>query len=252
MKAQEGSLRVIIAADEDEWAEHAAEHFAKVARGSVSARGAFHVVIPGGSTPRLAFARILKKLPRTDAVWTQTHVYFGDERLVPPDHPDSNYRSAKEAWFDHVSIPPEQIHRIEGELEPEEAARRYSGVVGAFLRGTGAAGRVFDLLILGMGPDGHVASLIPGGKLDFVADGFVGVGPAPVSPANVRRITLTRNTLKSSREVVFWVRGEDKAEAVHGALLGGMVTMVPEVVPPDAPVTWILDRGAASRLDSRS
>lgn len=250
MKIQEDSLRVIVAADEKEWAEHAAKHFATVARESVSVRGAFHVVVPGGSTPRLAFARILKTIPRNDPIWSQTHVYFGDERLVPPDHSDSNYRTIKEAWLDHVSIPEAQIHRIEGELEPEEAARRYSGVVGAFLRGSGSTGRLFDLLIHGMGPDGHVASLIPGGKLDFVADGLVGVGPAPVSPAHVRRVTLTKHTLKSSREVVFWVRGQDKAEAVHGALRGGMVTMVPEVVPPDVVVTWILDRGAASRLDS--
>jgi 6-phosphogluconolactonase len=249
MKIEEDSIRVIVAAEEDEWSKRAADHFATAAREAIAARGTFHVVVPGGSTPRLAFRRLVAEIKRDDPLWSSVHVYFGDERLVSPDHPDSNYLAIREAWLDHVSIPEEQIHRIAGELEPEEAARRYSGVVGAFLRGGGPTGREFDLLVLGLGPDGHVASLIPRGKLDFVADGLVGIGPAPASPARVRRITLTTNTLRSSREVVFWVRGRDKAEAVRGALRGGMETMVPEVVPPDVPVTWILDRGAASRLD---
>lgn len=248
MKIQEDSLHLIVAAAKDEWAERAASHFADAARASIAAREAFHVVVSGGSTPRLAFGRLVSMIDAGDPIWADVHVYFADERLVPPDHPDSNYRMIREAWLDQVRIPEAQIHRIAGELEPEEAARRYSGVVGAFLRGGGPSGQEFDLCVLGMGPDGHVASLIPGGKLDFVADGLVGVGPAPASPARVRRVTLTSNTLKSSREVVFWVRGRDKAEAVRGALRGGIPTMVPEVVPPNVPVTWILDEAAASRL----
>jgi 6-phosphogluconolactonase len=248
MRVEEDSVRVIVVADAEEWAERAADQVASAAREAVAARGAFHVVVPGGSTPRLAFEALVAKIRREDPLWSMVHVYFGDERLVPPGHAESNYRMVREAWLEHISVPALQVHRIDGELDPEEACRRYSGVIGAVLRGGRSSGGSFDLVILGLGQDGHVASLVPGGELDFVADGLVGIGPAPLSPARVRRITLTAATLRSTREVVFWVRGREKAEAVRGALRGGMETMAPEVTPPDGRVTWILDQDAASGL----
>jgi 6-phosphogluconolactonase len=246
----DGSVRLIIAADQEEWSDRAADHFLEIAKRAAEARGACHLVVPGGRTPRLAFGRVTERLAPADPLWSHLHVYFGDERHVAADHPDSNVRMIQDALLTRASVPEEQVHRIEGELEPEEAASRYAAVLepllGRLPTPSGDGG--FDLVVLGLGPDGHVASLIPGQPLDFVAGSWVGVGPAPLSPARVRRITLTAPALRSTRELTLWVRGADKAEAVRQALAGGPATMVPAVTPPGRPVTWILDRDAAAAL----
>jgi 6-phosphogluconolactonase len=198
-------------------------------------------------------------VPLLEEVWRATHVYFGDERGVGPEHADSNYRMVREAWLDRMPIPAEQVHRIRGELPLEEAAADYRTSIAALLDGRGDSGARtgfdlgarpgFDLVVLGLGTDGHTASLIPGVSLDFVAEPWVGVGPAPLSPARVRRVTLTAAALRRTDRCVFWVKGENKAEVVRAAVAGeGMATTVPDVVPATGQVTWLLDRGAASRI----
>ena len=116
MKSDFGHPRVIVTETRD-WPEQAALHFLTTARDAVAHRGAFHVVVPGGSTPRQAFAHVVAHAGANDPCWERTHLYFGDERLVAPDHPDSNFRMIREALLDQAPIPAEQVHRIPGVLE---------------------------------------------------------------------------------------------------------------------------------------
>ena len=268
------STRVIIAQDDEQWTAWAAEEFVWTAAASVMARGAFHVVVPGGSTPRAVLGRVsirrdvivdpsvdttagagswknagsLSRVGRTialDDVWPHTHVYFGDERGVGPDHPDSNFRMVRDTWLAKVPIPEHQVHRIPGERPLEEAARDYADLLSA----TFDRIRGFDLVVLGLGPDGHTASLIPGTPLDYVAQSSVGVGPAPLSPAKVRRVTMTAAALRRTSRTVFWTKGAEKADVVHSALGGdGIQTIVPEVLPNSGTVTWMLDSESAAGL----
>lgn len=241
--AELSRLRILLGETTESWRTLAAEHFLAAAMAAVATRGAFHVVVPGGSTPRLAFAAVVEAGSLLD--WRRVHVYFGDERVVAPDHPDSNYRMMREAFLDHVPIPAEQVYRIEGERVAEDAAALYEETLARFLGGSKET--KFDLVILGLGPDGHVASLIPGCPLDS-SGAWVGVGRAPMSNAAVRRVTMTPAALRRACELALWVRGEDKANVVRHALRGGGATMVPEVEPVDGRTTWILDRAAASQL----
>ena len=270
------TTRILRAATEEQWVSWAANEFVAVATSAVRRSGSFHVVVPGGSTPRTVLERISDEYAagfwaggpeaagvpprlsvdgadqRLEDVWRATHVYFGDERGVGPDHPDSNYRMVREAWLDRIPVPDAQVHRIRGELELEDAATAYGAVVADLLGepAEGKSGSVFHLVVLGLGPDGHTASLIPGVDLDFVSEPWAGVGPAPLSPAQVRRVTLTAAALRRTERSVFWVKGEAKAEVVGAALTGtGMRTMVPEVLPRSGEVSWLLDLGATSRLD---
>lgn len=282
------------ARNDEEWAELAARRFFESGRAAIRERGAYHVVVPGGRTPRLAFARIVRltqvdRSELSDAcdeicfhclAWNSVHLYFSDERCVEPTSPESNFGMVRESLLDQVSIPPEQVHRIVGELKPREAAVLYNEMLverSKILRApshrtAGVAEPLFDVVILGLGPDGHTASLVPGRALEFVAQPYAGVGPPPpsaaasgsastVAPGSASaggsggvgqvRVTLTAEALRSTRETVFWVRGADKAEVVRSALRGGEVqTMVPEVIPPGGEVAWILDEPAASLLDS--
>jgi len=233
------------AKDPDDWAESAARHLSDRALEAVDERGAFHLVMAGGSTPRRALACWIEQEGAESPIWSHVHVYFSDERGVPPEDPQSNYRMVREVLLDRVAIRPECVQRIRGELELEAAARDYNEVLEREL-----GPNPFDLVVLGLGPDGHTASLIPGVPLDFVAEPRVGVGPAPMSPAQVRRITLTAAALRNTRETVFWVTGSAKAGVVRAALRGGdLATIVPEVTSPESSVVWLLDEDSAAGLD---
>src|SRR5690606_9201955 len=134
----------------DELERHAAEAIRRAAAQAIAARGRFAVVLAGGSTPRGVYAR----LAAADADWAKWHVYFGDERCRPAGHPERNDRMAREAWLDRVALPRQQIHPIPAELGADEAARRYAATLARL--------ETFDLVLLGLGEDGHTASLFPG------------------------------------------------------------------------------------------
>lgn len=246
MSFPRASVLIHRAKDADDWASAAARHLSDRASEAVGERGAFHLVMAGGSTPRRALTRWIEQEKATSPLWPYIHIYFSDERGVPADSSDSNYRMVREVLLDRVSIRHEFVHRIEGELELESAASRYNETLQQAL-----AGERFDLVVLGLGPDGHTASLIPGVPLDFVAEPWVGVGPAPMSPAQVRRVTLTAAALRHTNETVFWAMGEAKAEVVQAALQGGsLATIVPEVTSPTSSIVWMLDEDSSSRLES--
>lgn len=179
-----------------------------------SAPGTVRVALAGGSTPRGAYA-LLASSPRRERVdWSRVEVFFGDERTVPPDHPDSNYRMAREVLLDHVPLDPARVHRMRGEdPDPEAAARAYAAEIA---RALGVSGDgpppAFDLVLLGLGADGHTASLFPGSPALGEERRWVVAAPGP-RPGDTR-LTLTPPVLRQAARVWFLVAGAEKAQAL--------------------------------------
>jgi 6-phosphogluconolactonase len=219
----------------------AAERFIGLASAAISERGHFFVALSGGSTPRPVYALLAEEPFVSRVDWTRVHVFWGDERCVPPDHPDSNYRMASRALLDHVPIPAENVHRIQGELLPQEAALVYR----AELREVLGDDRRFDLILLGMGTDGHTASLFPGAmaleerERDVVA--------VYVEKRTAWRVTLTLPLINAARHVMFLVSGAGKAPLLARVRAGDPLPAA-LVQPEDGQLTWLVDRHAAADL----
>lgn len=174
-----------------------------LAHRAIEARGSFTVVLAGGDTPRATY----ELLGAAEADWSGWHIYFGDERCAPRDDPRRNSRMANEAWLARVPIPSSQVHEIPAELGPEEGARRYTAVV--------AEVASFDLVLLGLGEDGHTASLFPhrDAELATEAADAVPVFAAPKAPP--QRVSLSARRLSRAEHVFFLISGENKASAVQ-------------------------------------
>jgi 6-phosphogluconolactonase len=200
-------------------------------------------VLAGGSTPKATYGILARDYAeRID--WSRVHVFFGDERNVPPDHEDANYRMAREALLDHVPIG--GVHRMRGELPPDEAAAAYEVELREFF-GAEKLPR-FDLILLGIGGDGHTASLFPETPALEVHDRWVVANPVP--KLDTTRITLTVPVINAARSVVFLAAGKDKAEALKEILEGDADPReypAKLVQPPGGP-EWMLDRAAAGSL----
>lgn len=168
---------------------------------AIAQRGRFSIVLAGGTTPR----EVYRQLCQADTDWSKWHVYYGDERCLPPDHAERNSRMAEEAWLDHVTIPRQQIHPIPAELGPEAGAAAYSRL----LAGAGE----FDLVLLGLGEDGHTASLFPANVLEVDGAPAIPVRGAPKPPPE--RISLSASRLAQARRVIFLVTGSGKRDAVR-------------------------------------
>lgn len=199
-------------------------------------RGACHLALAGGTTPRPVY-RALARSPLLQAAdWSRVHVYFGDERCVPPADGDSNFGMARATLLDRVPVPPEQVHRMRGE-DPDRrrAARAYEAALPERL----------DLLILGVGPDGHTASLFPGGAALSETTRLVLPADAPFEPR--ARLTVTPPVIETARRVLVLVRGASKAVAVRAALAPqGDVAETPARLARRG--IWIVDAAAASGL----
>jgi 6-phosphogluconolactonase len=172
------------------------------AQQAISQRKAFHIVLAGGTTPR----RVYESLRETDADWTAWHIYFGDERCLPPDHAERNSRMAALAWLDHIAIPSGQIHPISAENGAEAAASSYAQIVDGIEH--------FDLILLGLGEDGHTASLFPNHDWGDTPDApsAIAVHNAPKPPPD--RVSLGAQRLSAARQLMFLVTGESKRQAV--------------------------------------
>jgi 6-phosphogluconolactonase len=216
-----------------------AELFVEAMCSAVEQRKRFSVALSGGSTPKGLYELLARPPFGGSLPWKDAHVFWGDERCVPPDHPDSNYRMAREALLSKVPIPEKQVHRFRGELEPDAAARDYEKELQAFF---GADPR-FDLVLLGLGVEGHTASLFPGSPA-FEAKTWTA---APfVEKLGQKRITLTPAALNRSHEVLFLVAGADKRDAVRATLDKG-TTPAARIRPADGLVYWLLDLEAAPK-----
>lgn len=245
---------VSVCASADALADAAATRIAMLAGSAVRARGRFVMALSGGTTPRATYRRLADPAFAAQVPWAQVHVVWGDERCVAPDDPMSNYGMARTALLDRVPVPASQIHRIEGEIDPALAGQRYEATLRRLL-GTpkgpprGEPGARIDLVLLGLGDDGHTASLFPGSE----ALGEVDRWAVPAFPAAVPspRVTLTPPVIAAAAEILFLVSGAAKAR-----ILGRVLDPVsrPSELPAQsvarssAHVRWIVDAPAATAL----
>lgn len=249
--------QLTVADDEVELARLAAERVAQLMVEAVANRGLAFVSLAGGATPRRLYSNLADTHQpwRSLIPWGQVHLFWGDERHVPSDHPDSNYGMAKASLIDHVPVPADQVHRIRGEMpDAHEAADDYERTLADAVSGFSRT-PLFDLMLLGLGDDAHIASIFPGSELlePDVARPLAGRRVAAVwAPhLNVWRLTLTPEAILDARAILVLVSGTNKADAVRAALED----------PPDVKthpaqllraagdrVEWFLDRAAASRL----
>ena len=225
-------------------AQRVADHFADTARHAIDVRGSFNVALAGGSTPADAY-RLLAAPPYDGLAWSKMFFFFGDERCVPPDDDRSNFKMARTSLLAPRGIAAQHIFRMEGEIDPATAARTYADVLVAEL---GALPR-FDLVMLGMGPDGHTASLFPG--TDPTTDDELLVRAPYVEKFAEYRITITPLVINGARRIAIVTCGSEKAEALAAALNGAYdpTTYPIQIVRPvEGILNWFVDKAAASRL----
>ncbi|MGH9767967.1 MAG: 6-phosphogluconolactonase [Blastocatellia bacterium] len=244
---QQSKYEVLICADGAELARESARRFAELAEVFTNDVGRFTVALSGGSTPKAMF-QILAEKPFADSLpWPLFYFFWGDERCVPPDHPDSNFRMAYEPLLSKVPVPRENIFRIPAEeADPQRAAETYSETLRRFF---GEDMPHFDLIFLGMGADGHTASLFPGTAALRVNDRIAVANS--VEKFQSWRITLTADAINRARNIIFLVAGEDKAPALKEVIQG---PRNPELYPSQliepfyGTLLWMVDEAAASLL----
>lgn len=222
-----------------------AQTFVNDAAEAIAARGAFFVSLAGGTTPKNAYRLLSQEPLRSRVDWNHVFVYFGDERCVKPDSADSNYKMATDAFLNAVPIPPDHVHRIRGEEVPPQAAREYAELL---IQTMGDRPR-FDLLMLGMGADGHTASLFPG--TDPLTENDRLVRAVYVEKLGVHRISVTPLVINNARHAAIAVEGLPKAPALYAVREGPyepLVHPIQIVSPSDGRLTWLVDRAAAAQL----
>lgn len=238
---------VRVAPDAEALALLAAGEIAARIRAAAGVRGRCDLALAGGRTPRRAYALLAAGSLRDQVPWSLVHAFFGDERHVPPDHPESNYRMAREALLDHVPIPAAQVHRVRAEgVDAEAVARDYEADLREALGLAPGALPRLDLVLLGMGADGHVASLFPGDPSLGEARRLVCTSQVPRQ--RDRRITLTFPVLDAAAAVLLLVSGADKAERVAEVLEGRAPALPAARLRPTGELVWLLDEAAAARL----
>jgi len=245
--AMDTAPEIRIVEDAEELAETAAGIIVDLATSAVAQRGRFTVALAGGETPRATYERLARPPLSEVMPWARTFVFFGDERGVPADHPDSNYGMARRALLAKVPIPPRQIFRIPGEgSDPETVASDYARTLAEELKVRRGEVPRLDLILLGVGIDGHTASLFPGSPV--LKEVFRTVAAVHAAAAVIpQRFTLTFPILNGAGCVVFLVSGGVKAKVVKAALAEGAATLPAGMVrPSDGRLIWLLDRAAAA------
>ena len=232
-------------------ARRAAKHFVEMAEQAVAQKGRVRFAISGGSTPKAAFRLLADPGQpwRARMPWDKLELYWVDERTVPPTDTDSNYRMTREALLDHVPLKPEQVHRMEGELEPEVAASRYESLLRNNFRLEGAECPRFDLVQLGMGDDGHTASIFPHTEAIHTLGRLVTANKVPQK--DTWRLTLTWPVINQASSVFFLISGKDKAEVLKDVFIGPRdPERLPSqlIWPSSGILTLILDKDAAALL----
>ena len=228
-----------------------AEKFAEELSGMIKESGKrnkpFTLALSGGSTPELLFSLLGDKYSNS-VPWEFLHLFWGDERCVPPDKSESNFGMAKQKFIDKIDIPASNIHRIKGENDPHNEANRYSNEISGFTEQRGGLPS-FDLIILGLGEDGHTASIFPGHLDLFSSDKICEVATHPVTKQ--KRITLTGRVINNSGVVAFLVTGIRKSEIIAGIMKKSPLALnfpASYVVPVFGILKWFIDEEAANRL----
>jgi 6-phosphogluconolactonase len=246
-------LAMTVFPDSESLVSGAAAFIVESGRQALAARGRFTLALSGGNTPKPVYERLARPGYRDRLDWGRVQIFFGDERCVPPDDPQSNYFMARTALLDKVPLPTENIHRLRGEAEPERAAAAYAEDLARTLGGEAGAGKPppegFDLILLGVGDDGHTASLFPGSAA--VTEKKRWVMAHYVEIVGLWRLTLTPVVINAARQAAFLVSGAGKAEVVHRVLAG---PYQPEVLPAQVirphggELRWLMDAPAAAKL----
>lgn len=235
------SRSIQVVADVSALAVAAADQIIRVADDAIANRGGFSIALSGGSTPKTLLRLLAGESYAKRIDWKNWRVYFGDERCVPPDHPDSNFRMASEALLDRVPIRPDRIHPMRGEIDPQRAATEY----GQLLKNDFGEGGL-DLILLGMGDDGHTASLFP--HTAALAETRHRCVANFVEKLGVWRITMTAPFINRARQIIVMVSGANKAKRVEQVLEGPRDTQnlpMQLIDPPEGQFLWLMDAAAA-------
>lgn len=243
----EPGLRVL--ADDAAVAGAAADLFAATVSAAVAERGQALVALSGGSTPLAMFRRLAAPPHAATIPWAQTHIFWADERLVPPDDPGSNFHHAHDLLLRHVPLPAANIHRPRGEQPAAAAVSDYTAQLAHYARDVATPWPRFDLVLLGLGSDGHTASLFPGSPVE--ADGAVRAAQADYDGRPAERLTLTPPVFNDARTLAFLVTGSSKADAVAATLQGDtdlVAHPAQRIRTDDGRVIWLLDEAAAAGL----
>jgi 6-phosphogluconolactonase len=239
--------KVTVLDSAEEVARVAAARFIELAQSATAERGRFAVALAGGSTPKRAYELLAGDEYRDRVDWSKVHLFFGDERMVAPDDAESNYRMASEAMLSRLPVPPENVHRIDGLGDAVANARLYEDELRTFFND--AAWPAFDLVLLGMGDDGHTASLFPGTEALDERDAWVASNW--VEKLNAHRVTLTAPAINRAARVIFLVTGANKAAPLLEVLKGAREPRrLPSqlIEPLGGPPEWLVDKAAAARL----
>jgi len=249
--------KITVYPDSESLISGSADFIAELAAKAISERGRFTLALSGGNTPKPIYARLATAGYADRLDWSKVHIFFGDERCVPPDDPSSNYHMVRTALFDQVPLPAANIYRIMGEDEPEQAAVDYAGVLQRTFGGDAEVGgpppEGFDLILLGMGDNGHTASLFPG--LAVVTEPDLWVMAQYVEVVGMWRVTLTPVVINAARQVAFLVAGANKVEMLHKVLEGPYqpVVLPSQIIKPThGELRWLMDAPAAAGLRRKS
>ncbi len=265
--ANDRKSEIVVLADRAALTREAASRFVLIANQAIAARGRFAVALSGGSTPRDLYQLLATREFSSQLDWSRVHLFWGDERSVPPDHPDSNFRMANEALISRVPIPQSNVHRIYAELNPDAAAREYERTLEKFFtfntpsplsrgrdgEGDRQAQPRFDLILLGLGEDAHTASLFP--RTPALQETTRWVTANYIEKLKMYRITLSPPILNAAENIVFLVAGADKAKAVFAVLRGAYRPddfPAKLVQPTNGHAVWLLDQAASAKLGAKS
>jgi 6-phosphogluconolactonase len=239
-----------IFASHEELAMEFADEFIRMINLSIIEKRIFTVALSGGNTPKLLFS-ILGEMYSDSVSWDYVHFFWGDERCVPPGDPESNFGMTKKLLFDKISVPSKNIHRIFGEQEPSGEAVRYSDEIAAFTRNRNGL-PVFNLILLGLGEDGHTASLFTGSEELFKSEKVCVTSVHPVSLQ--RRITLTGSVINNSENIFFLVNGSHKAKVVSDIIERPQTVNYPAafIKPLHGVLNWYLDSKAAAEIAGKT
>jgi 6-phosphogluconolactonase len=240
---------IIVCQDIEELNRKAAERFIALAADAVSRSGRFTVALSGGSTPKGLYASLATPEYRHRIDWSRVHLFWGDERCVPADHPESNFRMVQESLLSRIQIPSENVHRMMGEKEPEQARQEYEEHLKQFFRLPPGEVPRFDLILLGLGEDGHTASLFPGSAA--LNENQRLVATVYVEKLKAQRLTLTLPVINAAAQIIFLVAGQSKSAIVKklfGADSDGCELPATKVRPANGIVAWLITQDAARGL----
>lgn len=250
-RVRSGPPDVRVLADPLAIAQAAAQEIVACARSAIAERGRFTLVLSGGSTPRRLYSLLAEDDSREDGLpWDAVHLFWGDERHVPPDHPDSNYRMVRDTLLDRAPIPPANVHRVRAELaDARSAAGDYDKRLAALFGLRPREFPRFDLVLLGLGTDMHTASLFPGTAALAVRDRRVVANWVP--RLREHRITLTLPVFNHAERILFLVSGADKSRALEQILRGEpdpVAKPAQSVRPENGSLSWLVDEAAAQAI----